>query len=215
MGGFYFEIIKDRQYTLQAKSKARRSSQTAIYHILQAFVRWIAPILSFTADEIWDYLPGEHGDNVFIDSWYQGLFPLDTQSPFNQEFWTYLADIRADVNKAIEQGRNQKAFAQSLEVNVEIYANEKAMAYLQGLKSELRFVFLCSSITLIPAQSWPEDALVSANKDYAIRVKKTSDKKCARCWHYVADVGSQAAHPDICGRCVDNLYAEGEQRLFV
>ena len=215
MGAFYFEIIKDRQYTLQSNAKARRSSQTAIYHILQAFVRWIAPILSFTADEIWEYLPGEHGPYVFTDAWYTHLFPMDAQTAFDATFWSYLLQVRTDVNKAIENGRNLKLFAQSLEVEVELYVKPEALAYLERLKQELRFVFLTSEVTLTPTDTWPENALSSDDGHYAVRVHKTTEKKCARCWHHVIDVGTHQDHPEICGRCVENLYAEGEKRLFV
>lgn len=215
MGAFYFEIIKDRQYTLQSDSRARRSSQTAIYHILQAFVRWISPILSFTADEIWEYMPGDHGEYVFTDTWYTHLFPMEELTNLDAEFWQYLMQVRNDVNKAIENGRNQKRFAQSLEVEVALYARPEALAYLNRLQNELRFVFLSATVHIIPADTWPEEALISEAGDYAIVVNKTHAKKCTRCWHHVEDVGAHADHPDICVRCVDNLHGNGETRLYV
>lgn len=215
MGAFYFEIIKDRQYTLPKNAQARRSSQTAIYHILQAFVRWIAPILSFTADEIWEYIPSDKGPYVFTDAWYTGLFPMATDSVYDADFWQYMLQLRTDVYKAIEQGRNQKHFAHSLEVEVELYAKPLAMAYLERLQDELRFVLLTAKVSLFATNTLPDDAIGSDNEQYAIRVKKTQDPKCARCWQHVHDVGSYAGHPDICGRCIDNLYAEGEKRLYV
>ena len=215
MGAFYFEIIKDRQYTLQSDSRARRSSQTAIYHILQAFVRWIAPILSFTADEIWQYMPGEHGKYVFTDSWYEHLFPIDTDTTLNADFWQYIQQMRNDVNKAIENGRNQKLFAQSLEVEVSIYAKPEAVAYLARLNDELRFVFLTSKVAVTQTDNWPTDALCSETGQYAITVHKTAAKKCTRCWHHVEDVGAHSEHPEICPRCVENLHGAGEKRLYV
>lgn len=215
MGAFYFEIIKDRQYTLQSDSLARRSSQTAIYHILQAFVRWIAPILSFTADEIWQYMPGEHGKYVFTDVWYEHLFPLEANAELNADFWQYMQQMRNDVNKAIENGRNQKLFAQSLEVEVTIYAKPEAMAYIERLDEELRFVFLTATVHCIPAETWPAEAWVSESEHYAVAVHKTTAKKCTRCWHHVEEIGVNAEHPEICPRCIENLYGKGEQRRYV
>jgi isoleucyl-tRNA synthetase len=215
MGAFYFEIIKDRQYTLKKNSRARRSSQTAMYHILQAFVRWIAPILSFTADEIWQYMPGAHGKYVFTDTWYPHLFPLNPESKLDAEFWQYILQVRNDVNKAIENGRSQKLFAQALEVEVTLFAKPEAMAYLEQLNHELRFVFLTSKVTCIQTETWPEEALTSETGQYAVQVKKTTAKKCVRCWHHVDDVGMNPDHPEICGRCDKNLVGEGEARLYV
>ena len=215
MGAFYFEIIKDRQYTLPSDARARRSSQTAIYHLLQAFVRWIAPILSFTADEIWNYMPGEHGKYVFLDTWYDHLFPMDADTNLDADFWQYMLQMRNDVNKAIENGRNQKLFAQSLEVEVTLYVKPEALAYMERLHDELRFVFLSSKVEVIQTDTWPADALCSETGQYAVVVNKTSSKKCTRCWHHVPDVGVDAAHPEICGRCVENLHGEGETRLYV
>lgn len=215
MGAFYFEIIKDRQYTLQSNARARRSSQTAIYHILQAFVRWIAPILSFTADEIWEYMPGAHEKYVFTDQWYRHLFPLDSNTLFNEEFWQFILQLRNDVNKAIENGRNQKWFAQALEVEVTLYAKPKAMVYLEQLNHELRFVFLSAQVHCIATEDWPAEALCSETGQYTITVQKTNDKKCTRCWQYVHDVGVNPTHPEICGRCDKNLHGEGETRLYV
>jgi len=215
MGAFYFEIIKDRQYTLATDARARRSSQTAIYHILQAFVRWIAPILSFTADEIWDYMPDQQGDYVFLDTWYADLFPMDADTDLDADFWQYMLQMRNDVNKAIENGRNQKLFAQSLEVEIELYVSPEALAYIERLHDELRFVFLSSKVHVIQTDTWPSDALCSETGQYAVVVKKTSSQKCTRCWHHVPDVGTDPAHPEICGRCVENLHGEGETRLYI
>jgi isoleucyl-tRNA synthetase len=215
MGAFYFEIIKDRQYTLAADARARRSSQTAIYHLLQAFVRWIAPILSFTADEIWGYMPGQQGDYVFLDTWYPHLFPMDADTNLDADFWQYMLQMRNDVNKAIENGRNQKLFAQSLEVEVELYVKPEALAYIERLHDELRFVFLSSKVHVIQIDTWPTEALCSETGQYAVVVKKTSSQKCTRCWHHVPDVGIDPAHPEICGRCVENLHGDGETRLYV
>lgn len=215
MGAFYFEIIKDRQYTLARDARARRSSQTAIYHLLQAFVRWIAPILSFTADEIWGYMPGGQGKYVFVDQWYTGLFPMDAETDLDADFWQFMLQMRNDVNKAIENGRNQKLFAQSLEVEVSLYVKPQALAYIKRLEGELRFVFLSSQVHVILTDHWPAEALCSESGQYAVMASKTAHPKCTRCWHHVPDVGSDAAHPDICGRCVDNLHGQGEQRLYV
>ncbi|PJD93337.1 MAG: isoleucine--tRNA ligase [Legionella sp.] len=214
MGAFYFEIIKDRQYTMQQDSRARRSCQTALYHLLQALIPWIAPILSFTADELWQYLPGAHSKYVFTETWYPDLFPAE-ETQFDAEFWQFILQIRTDINKAIEQGRNQKLFSQSLEVEVEIYAQPEASKYLDLLKDELRFVFLTSKVTLITTDTLPDTGFVGEQGSYALSVKKTNEKKCERCWHHVADVGTNEQYPGICSRCVDNLYEKGEVRAYV
>ncbi|HVT62995.1 MAG TPA: isoleucine--tRNA ligase [Legionellaceae bacterium] len=214
MGAFYFEITKDRQYTLSQNSLARRSCQTALYHMLQAFIPWIAPILSFTADELWTYLPGQHSKYVFTETWYKGLL-VSEDSTFTKEFWQFLLQIRNDINKAIENGRAQKLFSQSLEVEIEIYITPQKANYLELLEDELRFVFLSSKVYLYKTTQFPEHALQDEQGTYAILVKKTDKAKCERCWHHVEDVGTHTDHPHICGRCVNNLYDQGEIRRFV
>ena len=210
LGGFYLDIIKDRIYTCQVESVARRSAQTAIFHIAQAFVRWIAPILSFTADEAWGFIAGNSG-NVFTQQWHQGLARLDEHSAISAHDWSRLIEVRDAVNKAMEQLRKESEIRSSLEAVVEIQADESLTSILNKLGEELRFVLIASNTTLVANLADGQDTDVPGLK---VRVQKSSANKCVRCWHYRDDVGTIAAHPDLCGRCVENVDGKGEIRLF-
>src|SRR5699024_1934872 len=136
MGSFYLDIIKDRQYTTKADSLARRSCQTALYHIAEALVRWIAPILSFTADEIWQYLPGERSEFVFTEEIYQVLFALADDEEMNDAYWQEVLKVRAEVNRVHEQERNDKVIGAALAAEVTLYANQHYRELLAKLASE-------------------------------------------------------------------------------
>lgn len=216
MGSFYLDIIKDRQYTAKASSVAQRSCQTAIYHIVQALVRWIAPVLSFTADEIWEFIPGEKARYVFTEQWYDGLFGLQADEPMNAAFWQQLLVVRDEVNKALEQARSDKKIGGSLEANVVLYCTDaKLYQQLSLLGDELRFALLTSAARLELCDTLPEQAQHTEREGLAVAVIASSDVKCARCWHHRPDVGANAAHSDICLRCVENIDGEGELRRFV
>ncbi len=212
MGGFYLDIIKDRQYTAKAESHARRSAQTALYHIVQAFVRWIAPILSFTADEIWQALPGYKGDVVFTQEWLS-LPSLAEDARLNDAFWGTVAKVKTAVNKALEQQRNEGKVGKSLEAEVTLYCEPSLLESLSMLEDELRFVLITSKAQLKPLTEAAEGE-ESEVSGLRLAISKTSDAKCVRCWHHRADVGSHAGHEEICGRCVENIDGEGEKRAF-
>ncbi len=182
MGSFYLDIIKDRQYTAKADSVARRSCQTALYHIAEALVRWMAPILSFTADEVWGYLPGERENTSSpAAEWYEGLFGLADSEAMNDAFWDELLKVRGEVNKVIEQARADKNVG-SLEA-VTLYA-EPELAASGALGDELRFVLLTSSATVADYNDAPADAQ-QAEVLKGLKVALSKPKvKCPRCWHY-------------------------------
>ena len=215
MGSFYLDIIKDRQYTAKADSVARRSCQTALFHIVEALVRWMAPIMSFTADEIWGYLPGEREKYVFTGEWYQGLFGLADDEAMNDGFWDELLKVRGEVNKVIEQARADKKVGGSLEAAVTLYADADLAAKLNALGDELRFVLLTSGANVADYASASADAQQSELlKGLKVALSKAEGEKCPRCWHYTTDIGKVAEHAEICGRCVSNVAGDGEQRKF-
>lgn len=215
MGSFYLDIIKDRQYTAKGDSLARRSCQTALYHIAEALVRWMAPVMSFTADEIWNYLPGERDRFVFTGEWYQGLFGLADNESMSDSYWAELLKVRGEVNKVLEQARNDKLLGGSLEAAVTLYAEPELASSLNALDNELRFVLLTSGAKVEPIGLAGADAQQSeVIKGLKIGFAKAQGNKCPRCWHYTLDVGHDAAHPDLCGRCATNVAGNGEERKF-
>ncbi|PWC21806.1 isoleucine--tRNA ligase [Brenneria roseae subsp. roseae] len=215
MGSFYLDIIKDRQYTAKGDSVARRSCQTALYHICEALVRWMAPILSFTADEIWGYLPGARAQYVFTEEWYDGLFGLDSAETMNDAFWADILKVRSEVNKVIEQARNDKRIGGSLEASVTLYADANLAGKLNRLHQELHFALLTSKALVARYEDAPADAQATELSGLKIALSKAEGHKCPRCWHYEPDIGINADYPDICGRCATNVGGNGEERKFV
>ncbi|WP_350305944.1 isoleucine--tRNA ligase [Photorhabdus viridis] len=214
MGSFYLDIIKDRQYTAKGDSLARRSCQTALYHIAEALVRWMAPILSFTADEVWNELPGKRAQYVFTEEWYDGLFGLAAGEQMNDAFWADLLAVRGEVNKVLEQARADKHIRSSLEAAVILYANNELADKLNSLGDELRFVLLTSQVSVAAYEQAGDDAQQSEIDSLKIAFRKADGEKCPRCWHYAKDVGLVAEHAELCGRCVTNVAGNGEERKF-
>ncbi|HAI06893.1 isoleucyl-tRNA synthetase [Pantoea sp. AN62] len=215
MGSFYLDIIKDRQYTAKGDSLARRSCQTALWHIVEALVRWMAPIMSFTADEIWGYLPGERAQYVFTEEWYQGLFGLADNEALNDAYWAELLQVRGEVNKVIEQARADKRIGGALEATVTLYAEPELAAKLQALGNELRFVLLTSGAQVADYALANDEAQQSELlKGLKIALHKAEGEKCQRCWHYTTDVGQNPEHAEVCGRCYTNVAGNGEERKF-
>jgi isoleucyl-tRNA synthetase len=214
MGGFYLDVIKDRQYTTQADSLPRRSCQTAMYHIAEAMSRWLAPILSFTADEIWQHIPGERDAHVFTATWYDGLFPLDADDPYDRALWAQALAVRTAVGRHLEAARQAGLIGASLDAEVDLYCATDLAETLARLGDELRFVLITSEARVHPLAARPADAADTDVDDLAVRVTASPHPKCVRCWHHREDVGIDAAHPELCGRCVDNLAGDGEQRRF-
>ncbi|MBQ9274003.1 MAG: isoleucine--tRNA ligase [Succinivibrio sp.] len=214
LGSFYLDIIKDRQYTASATGLARRSCQSALYLIAEALLRWMAPIMSFTAQEAWQALPGEREEFVFTSRWFEGLRELDESSPFNSAYWERILKFRDEANRALESARNAGIIGGSLEANLTVYTSGQLKDDLVQLGDELKFVLITSKTVLSDAPA-PAEAVVAEGLKCAFTVSKSAAQKCERCWHYEEDVGQDAAHPTLCRRCVQNITeALGELRRF-
>ena len=194
LGGFYLDVLKDRLYTTAPHSLARRSAQTALWRLTQAMLRWMAPFLSFTAEEAWK-LVGQ-GDSIFLAEFSEFAAP----DAALLAKWARIREIREAVNKDIEVLREKGEVGSSLQANVVLTAPSADHALLATLGDDLRFVFITSAIEL------------EAGNDLSVGASASKDVKCERCWHYVADVGADAEHPTLCGRCISNLYGAGETR---
>ncbi len=198
LGGFYLDILKDRLYTSGADSRARRAAQNALHHITHALVRWMAPILSFTGEEVWEQLAGSDDTSVFLDTWH--ALPEQADQTDLLDRWTRIRAVRAEVQKELEVVRVAGGIGSSLQAEVTLHASPDTQALLSPLGDDLRFVLITSQARLIPSDADRVD------------VSPSSAKKCERCWHYRDDVDSHPEHPGLCGRCVSNLYGDGEVR---
>ena len=202
LGSLYLDVTKDRLYTMREDSRGRRSAQSAMYRIAEAFVRWIAPVLSFTADEMWGYLPGERNGNVLFATWYDGLAPLPADAALNAADFDQLLALREQVAKVLEPMRANGLIGAALEAEIAVSVNAATAAKWQPLADELRFFFISGDVTV---------SEVSADEVFVLATP-TTKAKCVRCWHHRADVGAHAEHPELCGRCVSNIDGAGETR---
>lgn len=215
LGGFYLDIIKDRQYTTQADSVARRSAQTAMHHIVEALARWLAPILSFTAEDIWRHIPGERSESILLESWYS--FPTMSGQQFSDEEWSMVIAVREVVCKELERLRANGGIGSALGAEVDLYCDDALVSLLARFDDELRFVLITSYARVHGLSDKPDGAVEVMQKDQPalwLEVKASAHPKCARCWHHREDVGVDATHPALCGRCIDNVEGEGESREF-
>jgi isoleucyl-tRNA synthetase len=213
LGSFYLDVIKDRQYTTQRDSQARRSAQSALYRIGEALVRWIAPVLSFTAEEIWGYLPGQRSETVFTAEWYDGLCELPGDAALGDSFWQQLMAVKGAVNRVLEGQRKEGLIGGTLEAEVTLYADGELLHKLQALGDELRFALITSYAQVRPLRE-AGDAIATEIEGLRLRVVRSGHAKCVRCWHHREDVGNHVDHPQLCGRCVDNVAGKGEVRRF-
>ena len=203
LGSLYLDVTKDRLYTMREDSRGRRSAQSAMYRIIEAFARWIAPILSFTADEIWRFLPGEREDNVMLAQWYDGLAELPNDAPLSAARFDQLLDLRESVAKILEPMRAAGEIGAALEAEIVVSADEPTRAWLEPLADELRFFFISGDVTVQPAGVAPP-----------IMATPTTKPKCVRCWQHRGDIGTHAEHPELCGRCIINIDGPGESRRW-
>ena len=215
MGGFFLDIIKDRIYTCPTDSLPRRSAQTAIFHVAEAFVRWIAPILSFTADEIWQLMPGDRESVVFTAEWYP-LVRLPEGATLSRQDWESVIQVKEAVNKVLEDERAAGRVRASLQAEVTLYATPEIADVLERLEDELRFVTITASARV---ERCGRDELVGRGvstplTDLRVAVKASDFNKCVRCWHHRQDVGHNHEHPELCSRCVENIEGPGETRLY-
>ncbi|MCG8672184.1 MAG: isoleucine--tRNA ligase [Pseudomonadales bacterium] len=211
LGSFYLDVIKDRQYTAATESHARRSAQTALYHIVEALVRWMSPILSFTADEIWPAIPGERSESVFFETWYEGLQEYQDNESLGDEFWQKMLTIKTAVNKQLEIARKERQLKASLDTEVDLYCDSDIKAHLDQLGDELRFVLITSEVRVHDMADEGEATEVDGLR---VKVTASAHEKCVRCWHRRPEVGSIEAHPELCHRCVENVDGAGEKREF-
>lgn len=237
LGSFYLDVVKDRQYTTASNSQARRSAQTALYHIVHALVRWMAPILSFTADEIWAYLPKDQNDrdvaSVFLRDYYAGLESLDDASEAaSADFWQRVLLIKSAVNKAMEDARKAGQIKGSLTTELDLYCASSELALLEPIVTELRFVMLTSEVRLhaiesLSAAELKEQTQATELPGLRVAIRTSEYAKCARCWHHRPEVGQKDRKEvpgvedssDLCNRCIENVSADagegtGEQRHY-
>jgi isoleucyl-tRNA synthetase len=230
LGGFYLDILKDRLYTGGVDSKARRSAQTAIWHITHSLLRVMAPVLSFTAEEAWAVFAGKENhaqssETIFTQTFYALPQVGDTQALLNK--WNIIREVRGEVLKRLEEVRITGDIGSSLQAEIDIYAKGEVFNLLDSLDDDLKFVMIVSRSELHDLS----DAQVkssfdklgielksnlgsSADSAFGLQVTPSAEEKCERCWHYRADVGSDPSHPEICDRCVSNLFGAGEPRAF-
>uniref|UniRef100_UPI0035B428C9 class I tRNA ligase family protein n=1 Tax=Chitinimonas sp. TaxID=1934313 RepID=UPI0035B428C9 len=199
LGGFYLDILKDRLYTTAADSPARRSAQTALYHITQGLALLLAPVLSFTADEVWATLRGNEDDSPLLHAWHTIPQPADAATLAGD--WAKLRELVAQAKKDMEVLREAGSIGSSLQAELTITADATLHPLLAALGDDLKFVLIVSKLTL------------QAGSDNKIDVAASSAAKCERCWHYRSEVGSHAEHPSLCSRCISNLFGAGEGRI--
>ncbi len=214
LGSFYLDVIKDRQYTGKKEGLPRRSAQTAMYIIAECLVRWMAPILSFTAEEIWQHLPGRKEKSVFLSQWYDNWMLLDPHEMVDAAFWQAVLSIRDEVNKALEVARAAEIIGSGLEAEVNLYCDAKNFQLLSKLKDELRFVLITSKATLHMETERPATAERTNIPGLWVTVLASEYPKCERCWHHTRDVGQNPQYPGICSRCVENVAGTGEERCY-
>ena len=179
--------------------------------------RWLAPILSFTADEIWQFIPGKRGDSVQLENWYQDLFELDRDETMNMDFWQQVLETRSAVSKQLEALRVDNRIGSSLDAEVTLYCDAELQQNLNKLGNELRFVMITSEAQVSSADAKPDTAIAArlpSGHTIHIMAQASTHAKCVRCWHHREDVGSNSEHPELCGRCVENVAGEGEARRY-
>ncbi len=218
LGSFYLDVIKDRQYTARRDSTARRSAQTAMYHMAEALVRWLAPVLSFTAEEIWRHLPGDRADSVFFTTWHGLPDMAVSDEPVSDDDWARILEVREAVSKELERLRVAGEIGASLDAEVDLYCGREIHDVLKRLGDELRFVFITSEARVhLVVDTPPPEAMhftLSTRDEVWVAVAASPHPKCVRCWHHRPDVGRHPDHPELCGRCVENVAGAGEVRRF-
>ena len=215
LGALYLDITKDRLYTMPTDSRGRRSAQGAMFRIIEAMVRWLAPILGFTAEEIWQQLPGERGESVLFETWYDGLAATQGSSE-QRRWWADLLTIRDGASRVLEGMRKAEQIGAALEAKLVVHADAALTARYAEVADELRFFFITSDFALAPlAPRADEAAKVELDgADAWVSASVSSAAKCVRCWHRREDVGSHAEHPELCSRCVGNVEGPGEDRRW-
>jgi isoleucyl-tRNA synthetase len=184
-----------------------------MYHIIEALARWFAPVLSFTADEIWKFIPGKRSESVFLEEWYHGFTDL-TGMDESLAYWDQIIAIRDAVSKELEKVRVSGEIGAGLDAEIDLYCDEKIATLLYGLKDELRFVLITSYARVHPAEKKVSSAIQPEINGIWIKVAASTHAKCVRCWHHREEVGKDKNHPELCGRCIGNVDGPGETRQF-
>ncbi|WP_297902024.1 isoleucine--tRNA ligase [Metallibacterium sp.] len=219
LGALYLDITKDRLYTMPRDSRGRRSAQSAMFRILEAMVRWLAPVLAFTSEEIWQHLPGARGESVLFETWYAGLADTSVEAR-DADAWAELLALREELARVLEPMRQAGGIGAALDVDVDVYIDAPRAARWQAYGEELRFFLITSSCRVHALDAAPADALAGSlvlgaeRMPIKLRVQVSAAPKCVRCWQHRADVGSHAKHPELCGRCIDNVEGPGEDRRY-
>jgi isoleucyl-tRNA synthetase len=215
LGSLYLDITKDRLYTMPADSHGRRSAQSAMFRIAEALVRWLAPVLSFTAEEIWQALPGERGESVLFETWYDGLAATQN-SPEQSRYWADLLVMRDSASRVLEGMRKAEQIGAALEAKLVIHADQAMVERYAPVADELRFFFITSELRLDLAGGQPDNAVLTEveGADAWVSASVSEAAKCVRCWHRRDDVGSHPEHPELCGRCFSNVEGPGEDRRW-
>lgn len=203
LGGFYLDVLKDRLYTASANGLPRRSAQSALHHIAHSLVRLFAPILSFTSEEVWQYLHGDSENSIFLHTWHK--LPPQPDEEALVARWSRIRELRSQVQKALEESRASGKIGSSLAAEVQIRVAGEDFSLLESLGDDLRLVMITSAAQAVHAEKLEGES---------VAVTPSTHPKCERCWHYREDVGMDREHPTICGRCVSNLYGAGEVRRY-
>ena len=203
LGGFYLDVLKDRLYTAAAGGLPRRSAQSGLYHIAHSLVRLFAPILSFTAEEVWQHLVGTSEDSVLLHTWHE--FPEQPDEEILMDRWTRIRELRSLVQGRLEESRIRGEIGSSLAAAVDIHVTGEDFTLLDSLGDDLRLILVTSSARVLRSEDSGREG---------VWVIPSIQPKCERCWHYREDVGTDPAHPSICDRCVSNLYGSGESRRY-
>ncbi|MHB1752556.1 MAG: isoleucine--tRNA ligase [Acidiferrobacter sp.] len=212
LGAFYLDVLKDRLYTSPAGSRERRSAQTVLWRMLEVFVRHMAPVLSFTAEEVWQYMPGARTESVFLSTWHDFEGPATAADDL--AFWSLLLDLRQAVGPELERLRVSGAVGSSLDAELDLYVGPDLHARLAEFAGELRYVFITSEARLHALAARPEEATATERDDLFAVVQPSAHAKCARCWHHRPEVGTLADHPELCGRCHASLTGIGQPRRY-
>lgn len=215
LGSLFLDITKDRQYTCKGDSLARRSAQTATYHILSAMIRWLAPITSFTAEELWKHLPGDDkADYVLLTAWYDQLQPLDSEAEITESDWQQIFHTRELVSKQLEVLRIAEEIGSSLDAELTLYCDGDLFTSLIKLGNELRFILMTSSAKVVALTDVPDNAITIEGENLSIVAQSSEHEKCVRCWHHSETIGNNADHPELCDRCIENVEGDGEVRQY-
>ena len=215
LGSFYLDVIKDRQYTLKTDSVARRSAQTTLTLLAEAVALWLAPILSFTAEEIWENIPGDRSPTIFTEKWMDLAKHCEVTPSISAQSWSDMLAMRSAINKIIEQSRKTGLIGSALEANVTLYVSDTCAQTLSAFESELKFILITSKAGVKKEAERSEAACETEIEGLWVQVAPMPAAKCVRCWHRAEDIGENETHPDLCGRCIDNIApGQGEVRVI-